>query len=107
MRVTSNVVLVTEGCRDRQFDLRTGSAFAPDLEMTSDTLGPLTHTPEAPMSGPPIRTKQNRIDADPVIPHPYTKLLCLIPDLDFDPPCLCVAERIAQGFTCNAVDFIP
>ena len=70
--------------RDSQFHLRAGSAFAPYLQLPADTLGALTHPPQAKVSQAAFLTQRGRINADAIVPHDDTKMPCIIPDFRFD-----------------------
>jgi hypothetical protein len=52
-------------------------------------------------------TQNLRIDALSIVPDPHSKLPSVVLDLHFDPPRLCVLERIAQRFDGDPIDFVP
>jgi hypothetical protein len=58
------------------------------------------------MSGTLIFTQKLRVNPLTIVPYTQPKLPFVIPDLHFDPPRLCVPERIAQCLHCNQVNFV-
>src|SRR6266849_6387920 len=98
---------VSDRRRDSQFHLRAGSAFAPYVQLSADTLGALTHPPQAKVSRAAFLTEQARINADAIIPHAGANLPYIILDFHFDPACMRVVEGVAQCFARNSVNFIP
>src|SRR5579863_1248463 len=93
--------------RDSQFHLRAGSAFAPYIQLSADTLGALTHAAQAKVSLRSFLTEHARVNADAIIPHADANLPCIILDFHFDPPRTRMAERVAQSFPRNPVNLIP
>ena len=64
--------------RDSQFHLRAGSAFAPYIQLSADTLGALTHPSQAKVSRTSFLTEHGRINADAIIPYANLELPFLI-----------------------------
>src|SRR5271154_2640508 len=93
--------------RDSQFHLGAGSAFAPYLQLSADTLGALTHTPQAKVSRAAFLAEHGGINADAIIPNARANPPRIILNFDFDPPRSRVVECVAQCFPRDPANFIP
>ena len=95
-----------DGCaRNREGHLGTHARLAPDLEVTADLLGPLTHARQAKVPGS-MAIDHLRVDALAVVADTQLKLAVIVPHLHFNPTSAGVQEGIAQGLTGNPIDVV-
>jgi hypothetical protein len=89
-----------------QLNFGAGIEFAPHIEPASDQLRSLAHARKAPVPRLSILIQKFRINPFAVIAKTQAKLVFVIADFRFNPPCLSMAERVAQGFAANPVNFV-
>src|SRR5580658_2086727 len=97
---------ISHRSRQPQLDFRAGAALTPDLQFPTDVLGAFAHSRQTKMSLQTFLPEYTRFNPSPIIPNADTKVLCAVPDFNFDPPRPRMVERVAHGFGGDPVDFI-
>src|SRR5262249_54095717 len=90
-----------------RLDLRTGTGFAPDSQLSSHQLRAFVHTGQAVMTGAAAALENLLVDALSVVSNPQPEPALVVEDFHFDLTRLSVPERIAQRLDSNPIEFIP
>src|SRR5262249_38047253 len=94
----------TSGNRERH--LGTHSRFAPDLELTADQLGALTHAAQTEVTASMVG-RRCPVDALAIVTNTELKLAVIVAELHFNPTGTSVPERIAQRLAANPINVVP
>src|SRR5579872_1293014 len=96
---------VSDGSRNTQIHLRTGSRLAPNFEMSADLLSALAHTLQAPVSLP-SRCRNVGIDSRSIVANSQPQVTFCVCDFSFNSGCLGVPESVLQSFARDAVNVV-
>jgi len=88
-------------------NLSTGAGFAPEVQMSSNSLGAFPYASQAPMSGDSAFLLHVGIDPFSIIADAQAKHLMTVSDLGLDPMCVRVPICVSQNLDCNPADLIP
>ena len=105
--VPNLISLILKGnmARDGKFDFCPGRSSTPNLESSPNSICPLAHTQQPPVS---VATGFERlwIYSATVVTHQEAQLTRRVLDLNLNAFCLRVAECLGQRFSTNPVNFI-
>src|SRR5580692_9485328 len=98
--------LVSDRCRNAQFNFSAGVGSAPSLKCPTNEIGPLTHPMQAPMARNTSAFENVWINSLSVIPDVQAKVLVIVFDLYFNLSSLRMPKGIAQRLDGDPIDFV-
>src|SRR5215475_7558571 len=89
---------VGNGSRNKQLNFSAFSRLAPQIEMSTDSVGTFTDSSQSPMPGSSTFFQHRRFDTFAIITNPQAQHVFAKANLGLDPLCVCMLIGISYEF---------